>query len=52
MTGSLMRRLRVWGDTLNVRPKLREICNEAADEIERLKIKCGEPVTDDDRIVK
>lgn len=51
MNGSLMRRLRVWGDTINVRPKLREICNEAAAEIERLKIKCGEPVTDEDRIV-
>ncbi len=52
MTGSLIHRLRVWGDTINVRARLRDICNEAADEIERLKIKCGEPVPDDAVIQK
>ncbi len=52
MTGSILHRLRVWGDTLNVKPNLRDICNEAADEIERLKRKCGEPIPYDATIQK
>ncbi len=42
MSDDLLYRLRLWGNTINVRAKLRELCLEAADEIERLRSSVGE----------